>query len=79
MMGGSTEDSITAQLADLRIVFALAKFRFSHDAAQLPQPHFHATSLISLILIYEPHHAKTSNVVSNKVRHKLSCTITEDG
>ena len=29
--------------------------------------------------ILEPHHEKTNNVVSEQVRHKPSCTGTEDG
>ena len=28
---------------------------------------------------FEPPHAKTNSVVSEQVRHKLSCTSTEDG
>ena len=29
-------------------------------------------------LIYEPPHGKTNNVVSDQVRHKPTCTSTED-
>ena len=29
--------------------------------------------------MYEPRHQKTNNVVFEQVRHKLVCTITEDG
>ena len=30
-------------------------------------------------LLFEPQHEKTNFVVSDQVRHKPSCTITEDG
>ena len=36
-------------------------------------------SLSCFFLIYELPHEKTNNVVSEQVRHKPSCTITEDG
>ena len=31
------------------------------------------------IQIYEPHHVKTNNVVSDHVQHRTGCTSTEDG
>ena len=31
------------------------------------------------IFLFEPRHEKTSNVVSEQVRHKPSCKGTEDG
>ena len=30
-----------------------------------------------LLLVYEPPRGKTNNVVSDQVRHKLACTVTE--
>ena len=29
-------------------------------------------------IIFEPSHEKTNNVVSDQVRHKSGCTVTED-
>ena len=31
----------------------------------------------SSMYIYEPPHGKTNNVVSDQVRHKPTCTVTE--
>ena len=33
----------------------------------------------SMKSIYEVHHGKTNNVVSELVQHKLACTVTETG
>ena len=32
-----------------------------------------------LFVIYEPSHGRTNNVVSEQVRHKSGCTVTEAG
>ena len=32
-----------------------------------------------MLIIFEPPHGKTNNVVSEQVRHKPGCTVTEVG
>ena len=36
-------------------------------------------SIIELDILFEPVHEKTNNLGSHQARHKLGCTITEDG
>ena len=38
-----------------------------------------SNTLLCVLIIIEPPHEKTNNVVSELVLHKLSCTSTEDG
>ena len=41
--------------------------------------HFIYWSIGPYLIIFEPRHKKTHNVVSEQVRHKPSCTVTEAG
>ena len=36
-------------------------------------------NLMFIYFIYEPPRGKTNNVVSEQVRHKSGCTVTENG
>ena len=40
----------------------------------------HTSSCVgSLVLVYEPPHGKTNNSISEQVRRKPACTVTEAG
>ena len=53
-----------------------------HLACKSPEhsSRIHTTKRLTVyhLCMYEAHHEKTNNVVSEQVRHKPSCTVTED-
>ena len=53
------------------------------DLVGNPEDRFSHNDLVCCETFYsiaiEPRHEKTNNLVSDQVRHKLSCTTTEDG
>ena len=48
-------------------------------AAIVITPHSCQSSHGKIVLLFEPAHEKTNNLGSDQVRHKLGCTVTEDG
>ena len=59
-------------------VFAYAKIRFSHEAAQRTKCNL-CLYRTCCKLTFEPRHDETNVLVSDPVRHKRGCTATKDG
>ena len=53
--------------------------RFSCVPAQFLLKEAVVVKACVLLSLYEPRHEETNNVVSDQVKHKLSCTSAEDG